>query len=425
MLRANAIFLLTYLLFLQGAADAPQRGTVWQQESQAAATAADGADNQARIRTLSKLHSDFPENSRVLRNLAWAEQRAGNTSRATSFLKDYAQMGMSLPHGGPIYEAMAKAGLLGKVPQLQQNEAVISKGEKLFALPDSDLLVEDIAFDSKTGRYLLTSAHEKKIVSCDQLGNCQDVVTSGPKNELDGMLAVRVDADRNVLWATTAGMSMQQGFRPEHDGRSVVLKFDLKTFRLLKAYHPGDGRKHALGDMTVASNGDAYVCDGLSGDVYVIRKDSDKLETLVPPGVFISPQTPALNESESLLYVPDYVEGIAVIDLSTRKISWVKATAPLALEGIDGLYWTKTGLIAIQNGTSPERVARFHMSDERTLDTFSTVEANWPELGDPTHGTIVGRFFYFIANSGWDRVVEDQSVLKPGKAAQVWRVPLP
>jgi hypothetical protein len=30
------------------------------------------------------------------------------------------------------------------------------------------------------------------------------------------------------------------------------------------------------------------------------------------------------------------------------------------------------------------------------------LEANWPGLGEPTHGEIVGDSFYFLANSGWD-----------------------
>jgi len=202
-----------------------------------------------------------------------------------------------------------------------------------------------------------------------------------------------------------------------------VLKFDIRTFRLLRRYEPADGKEHALGDMTVASNGDAYISDGLSGDVYVIKHDTDKLEPMVPHGVFVSPQTPTLNQAQSVLYVPDYVEGIAVIDVASGEVQWLKVTTPLALEGIDGLYWTHDGLIATQNGTVPERVVRFHLRDQNTADGFSVIEANWPGLGDPTHGVIVGDFFYFIVNSGWDRVGEDESSFGSGAPAQVWKVP--
>jgi sugar lactone lactonase YvrE len=417
------LFLASFFYFPQ--AVAPEtRGMLWRQESQSTVAAVNGTDNQARVQALSRFHADFPDNSRILRNLAWAQQRAGDTASATTQLKSYAEMGATLPHDGPIYAAMLGAGILVKVPQLVRNEAEVMQGSEVFALPDPDLLAEDIAFDPGTGRFLLTSARKNKIVSCDQNGNCRDVVTSGSNIQLDGMLAIHVDAKRKLLWATTAGMRVQEGFRPDREGHSALLKFDLGTFRVLKSYEPDDGKKHALGDMTVASSGDVYVSDGLSGDVYLLGHNSEKLELLVPQGVFVSPQTPALNKSESALYVPDYAEGLAKIDLATRTVEWVHTTAPLALEGIDGLYSTEGGLIATQNGTSPERVVRFHLHDAATLDGLNVIEANWPGLGDPTHGVVVGSFFYFIVNSGWDRVSDDESSFRSGAAAQVWKIPI-
>ena len=405
-------------------AEAPGSGRaiLWRQEATAAAEAAEGTDTALHVKALTKLHDDFPESSRVVRNLAWANLRAGETDAALAALREYAAMGATLKTG-PIYDAASKAGLIDKVPQLARNQSISTHGSRVFTLADPDLIAEDITFDPASGPFLFTSAHKKKIVSCDLKGRCRDVVTSLATNPLDGMLAIHIDEQRKTLWATTSGMSMQEDFRPERKGKSALLKYDLNGFRLIKRYESNDGKDHALGDMTVASNGDAYVSDGASGDVYVVRRGTDRLEPLVPAGVFISPQTPALNASESILYVPDYVEGIAAIDLVTRKITWVKTAKPIALEGIDGLYWTKQGLVAIQNGTMPERIVRFHL-ENTVVDQFEVIEANWPGLGDPTHGVIVGGDFYFIVNSGWDRVSEDEKTLGPGEPAQVWKVAL-
>ena len=41
---------------------------------------------------------------------------------------------------------------------------------------------------------------------------------------------------------------------------------------------------------------------------------------------------------------------------------------------------------------------------------WETLEANSPELGAPTHGVFAGGKFYFIANSGWDRMTDDGKV---------------
>jgi len=86
-----------------------------------------------------------------------------------------------------------------------------------------------------------------------------------------------------------------------------------------------------------------------------------------------------------------------------------------ALSGIDGLYVFGNTLIATQNGTSPERVVRFTLdaSNTQVLSEF-IIERATPTLGDPTHGVVVGEYFYYIANSGWDSL-DDHGVLKEGK----------
>jgi hypothetical protein len=70
--------------------------------------------------------------------------------------------------------------------------------------------------------------------------------------------------------------------------------------------------------------------------------------------------------------------------------------------------------LAVQNGTSPERVVAFQLDPtcSRILSE-SIIERSTETLGDPTHGVIIGNDFYYIANSGWD-VIDDQGNPKPG-----------
>ena len=127
------------------------------------------------------------------------------------------------------------------------------------------------------------------------------------------------------------------------------------------------------------------------------RSGANELERLDVPGEFPSPQTPALSADEKTLYVPDYLRGIAAMDLATRAVKWLPPAENVALSGIDGLYVFGDSFLAVQNGTAPPRLTRFSLD----LQKQEVLEANWPELGDPTHGVIVGDAFYFIANSGW------------------------
>jgi hypothetical protein len=86
------------------------------------------------------------------------------------------------------------------------------------------------------------------------------------------------------------------------------------------------------------------------------------------------------------------------------------------LSGIDGLYAAGSTLIATQNGTSPERVVRFALTslETRVLSEL-LIERATPTLGDPTHGVVVGDYFYYIANSGWDSL-DQHGVAKKGKS---------
>ena len=115
--------------------------------------------------------------------------------------------------------------------------------------------------------------------------------------------------------------------------------------------------------------------------------------------------------------------GIAAVSLADRSIHWLTSDTPAALDGIDGLYAVKDKLIAIQNGTAPERVVQVQLVGVSHLCSWVVLDANWIGLGDPTHGVVDGKDFYFIANSGWDRVDRNGSIAS-GKGAEIRQLQL-
>jgi hypothetical protein len=177
---------------------------------------------------------------------------------------------------------------------------------------------------------------------------------------------------------------------------------------------PAEERDRVLGDMTVGVGGDVFVSEAVTGAVYVIRRGRDTLETLEAPGTFVSPQTPAATPDGRRLFVADYARGIGIVDLATRAVSWMPHPRGVAVDGIDGLYLVGGSLLAVQNGTEPNRVIRLFLDPSLTrVIRWEALESNSAGLGAPTHGTLVGKDFYFIANSGWDQLADDGS-LKPG-----------
>ena len=55
------------------------------------------------------------------------------------------------------------------------------------------------------------------------------------------------------------------------------------------------------------------------------------------------------------------------------------------------------------------------------------LEQESPSLGEPNHGVVAGDSFYFIGNSGWDRVNSKEQLETPEGATPpvILRLPLP
>jgi hypothetical protein len=293
-------------------------------------------------------------------------------------------------------------------------------------LDDPHLITEDIAFDAADGSFLISSVRERKIIRLDRAGRSRPL----PLNLTGwqaGFFGLALDPGRTVLWATMAADAVSPPLTAETEGHSAVLKINPNSGAVLARMELSDGNPHAFGDVTLDTGGTLYVSDGRSGGVYAVYPGETQLHTLVAPGVLRSPQTPASLDRARLL-IPDYSRGIAVFDLQSRALSWLSHPRELALFGIDGLYAHGRTLVAIQNGTSPERILVLTLDAAcRTVERWRVAVARVPGLGDPTHGVIVGGSFYFLVNSGWDRVADDGRY-DPGAVAhpaQVWQLQLP
>jgi sugar lactone lactonase YvrE len=368
----------------------------------------DWHSNLASAKKLKELLNDAPSS---LLEVARANVQIGDLDAAIVALQQFARMGQStdLIETSGDFAALLKDPRFTKIQSdMKTNRDSVSLGSTAFLLSDSGLLSEDVDYDPHTKRFFITSVRKKKIISTDTSGAGTDFAKAP-----DGwpILAVKVDASRGFLWATEVAI---KGFSltPEADwGRSAVLCYDLKNGKLLRRTEGPRGS--ALGDMVLAADGDAIVSDGEGGGVYRLPANGTALERL-DGGDFISPQTPAMHPDGKHIFVPDYLRGIAVLDIASKQVRWLSTEGKFALNGIDGLYFDRGRLIAVQNGTSPERVVAFTMDASFTRIMSETIlERSTGTLGDPTHGVVIDDHFYYIANSGWD-ITDDHGNMKPG-----------
>jgi sugar lactone lactonase YvrE len=368
-------------------------------------------DLRARLQTVLKMERLLNDAPDAVEAVAGAYTDIGDTEHAFSALNQFADLGQAdermLAGTSKTFAGLAKLSEYQLVvKRMAANKTPVSRAESVFTLDDPGILAEDIDYDAQAKSFLITGVLEKKIIRVAADGKVMDFAQS-PSHW--PMLAIKVDAEHKLVWATEVAL---YGFTvaPKSDwGRSAVVCFDLQTGALRRRIEGPP--KSALGDMVVTTKGDPIVSDGGGGGVY--RVSGDQLQR-IDAGDFISPQTPTMHPDGKHVFVPDYARGIGILDLASKQVVWLNQGAPkFAINGIDGLYFDRGSLIATQNGTSPERVVRFQLDPSLSrIVSEEIIERATTSLGDPTHGVVVGDFFYYIANSGWSEL-DDNGNVKP------------
>jgi hypothetical protein len=340
--------------------------------------------------------------------------RRGQPDTAVAYLRTIAAMGLAYPadRDTTFAELGERGDFRAALAAMAANGSSVSHATPVSAMSEPDLLTEDVAYDPATRTFYISCIHAQRIIAIAASGTTTTFAVSD--DTLLTPVALVVDPERHTLWATTASMPQAGHWRAADSSRSAVLRYDVATGRVTGRYPlPPDNTGHVLGDMTLDAHGNPIVSDGTGGGLYRVDRRSGTIETLVHPGTFRSPQTPAVTPDGRIL-VADYAMGIASVDPSTHAVTWLPHPDTVAVNGIDGMYLVGRALYAIQNGTTPERVTRFDLSPDLTrITSASVIERATPELGDPTHGVVVGRDFYFLENSGWDRFADDGHITKP------------
>jgi hypothetical protein len=373
----------------------------------------ESGDAAAYLAASQSMYSFLNGSPRAMLQLMSAETFAGKPDEALHSFAQFVAMGQASE------EALKAKSFdpLRELPRYQSihadmavNTAAKTTAEQVFQLQSAARIPEDIDYDPQTKQFYISTVLGKLILQVNTRGGTK-LFASAPDQW--PMMALKVDSRRHSLWATEVALDGFAAVAKEDWGRSAILEYDLPSGKLL---HRIEGPpKAALGDMALAANGDPIVSDGEHGGVYRVDRNTQSVAR-IDAGDFVSPQTPAVLADGKHVLVPDYVRGVALLDLNTRHVEWLPMDGKHALSGIDGLYALGNELIATQNGTSPERVVQFTLTAPKTgVLSESIIERATPTLGDPTHGVMVGDYFYYIANSGWD-ILDEHGVIKAGKS---------
>jgi len=339
---------------------------------------------------------NFPFSPFVLRRHLREAHDKGDSAEVVTTLGQLAEIGYAPTEATLqlLSRHMSEAEMAELKARFADNIKPVEASRLVDSIPVEHRLVEGIAWDAR-GKRLFAAT----VVSRALLVREPDGWRRVAGLETGSLFGLAIDRRRNLLWAASG--RVEQTPSPETAFRGLIA-VDLRTLREVRRLPAPEGGSPA--DIAVGRDGRVYASDPASGAVYQADMGDTALSILVPPGRLHNPQGLAFGPDQRRLFVSDYVQGLALINLSDGALLDVLPGAQTMLDGIDGLFAFKGGLIAVQNGTRPRRILflRLHASGDWIV--FAKVlERDHREWGEPTLGTVRGNKFLYVADAQWDR----------------------
>ena len=341
--------------------------------------------------------------------MAAAQAKAGNKAEALQWLEKAISRGLDfdLPEDDSFAQLRETPAMKELLAKAAANRRVVSRGRVAFRIPEKDLIPEGIAHDPETGAYYVGSLHKRKIVRIDKAGKASDFTASGQDGLWD-VLGLRVDPAARTLWACSAA-GPSSG---ELDGTSSLFRYSLTTGKLVGKYDL-PGRPHLCNDIALGKNGEIFFTDSKGNTLYRLGPQY-RMDALVGPGTFIYPNGVTVSPDSSKLFVADFRNGLSIVDPASGQVRPLPHPERVQVAGIDGLYFHRGSLLAVQNSAGTERIVRYRLNAALdAIESEEVLESRNPLFEIPTTGVLVGGTLAVLANSHLDRL-DEQGRLKPG-----------
>jgi YVTN family beta-propeller protein len=297
---------------------------------------------------------------------------------------------------------LAAAALLGAVGDAAAQPATSGPAAVAFRLPDSLFIPEGIARDPRDGAFLVGSTFRGSIARVEPGGGVRTLLAPGAEG-VYGIVGLRVDAPRGLLWAATshAGAGMPTaGTRPEDEGRSSLVAVDARTGAVRHRHVTPRGERHFYNDVAVARDGRVYLTDTQAGALLTLAPGAGAPERLLPDSLPAGPNGIDLTADETALVVA-LGDRIGVVDLASRRLRLVAPHPLVRTTLIDGLYAVPGGVLAVEPFDRPGAVVKRYWLDAAMtrVDSVRLVADVHPLFEQPTTAAVAGDTAFVIANS--------------------------
>jgi hypothetical protein len=352
-----------------------------------------------------------PDHTLVLYNMAYRYALLGNTATALSLLqKALASNPWLDPSQDAIFKDLAGCPeFQAMVARVQKSHPPVATSKVVLTVGPKDLLPEGMAVDAHDGTMYFSSIYHRKIVRVSPDKTQTDLVSEG-QDGLLSVLGVKVDPRDRSIWAAS-----------QRTGHAALYHFT-RTGKLLAKFAPQEAGDHLFNDLVVTTSGDVYVTDSTDKSVYHLVPKRGEL-TRISLGDRYYPNGIALSTDEKTIYIA-HAFGIATMKRGTGNLGELQPLPGTTVGEIDGLYYWRGKLIAIQNGSGGNRIAQFSLAaDGHNITGARLLEWRSDNLQLPTTGAIYDSYFYFMVNTQIDHddngKLKDPEKLQPVKIARL------
>ncbi len=368
-------------------------------------------DTAVFLKNFKALNELRPYHPVILKKLALAYYDAKQPTQAFRCLEHLLLVNADtlLLHDDELSDRLDKAANHQLKERLAVANQPVLNSKLLFSINHNKLHPEGIAFNPDNKTFYVSSIHQRKIIAISSDGQFQDVIAF-PNEPISAVSGLHVS--EGMLWGTTISIPQMIQFDSTLLEKSALIGFDLASGKIKHTIEIHDSLGHWFGDLNIHPNGDIFITDSRQPVIYKYKKGSKQLIPWMKDEKFRSLQGICFTPNGKFLFVADYANGIFVVNMETKSVhSRLLVSEKSLAKGIDGLYYYKGSLIAIQNGIYPLRITKFNLNKDFTsIENHRVLERSNPALDEPTLGVIVNDKLIYIGNSPWRHYDEENNL---------------
>jgi SMP-30/Gluconolactonase/LRE-like region len=335
---------------------------------------------RAEIDRVEKSLNSASDKSTLSYQMARTWASAKQWSETIEWLQKTAALNVGLdPSRDPLFvDLRATREFAAILETVRQATPPVAHSKPAFKIQERDLVPESLAYDPAGKHFYFGTMTKGKVLRCAISGVCTQFATG-----LNTVLGMKVRG--GALWLLN-----------NSSADSALIQYNVASGAIVRKYQVS-GSGHLLNDLAFSPEGEVYMTDTRAGAVWHLDVNAANLEKL--SGEFQAANGIAVSSDGRFLYVSTFPDGITIFDFKTHAATPLSHPANLCLAYVEGLYFHRGALIAIQNGFMTPRVVRMNLSRDLTSIThFDVLERRNPLFAGITTGVVIGHELFYMAN---------------------------